>query len=108
MENTYLTIKNIKDVVNQYIGLKLEESEDKYTIRYNTKSDNNSVITNKQIIVKINRYGIGDRLYTIEHKIIYDVIKNGGMSKMVDRDDIHMLNAKEIRDRESVIGYFRN
>jgi hypothetical protein len=108
MGNTYLTIKNIKDTVNEYIGLKLEESEDRYTIRYNTNSDDNSIIRNKQIIVKINRYSIGKGLYTIEHKIIYDVINSGGMSKLVDRDDIHMLNTKELRDRESIIRYFRN
>ena len=106
MENTYLTIKNIKDVINEYVGMKLEESEDEYTIRYDTNSDKNSVIRNKEIEVKINRYSIGKGLYTIEHVIMYKVEQNGKMKNLIDRD-IHMLNTKELRDRESIIRYFR-
>lgn len=101
MENTYLIIPNIANVIDEYVGLKLEETKDDYTIR--DISD-----TNRETIVKINRWGIGDRLYTIEHKITHLVeLPNGTLRTIVDRDDIHMLNSKELRNKESILGYFR-
>jgi len=107
MGDSYLIIQNIKDVISGYVGLELEESEDRYTILYDSNNDVKSVIRNKQIEVKINRYGIGKGLYTIEHRILYEVEQNGIIKKVIDRNDIHMLNTKELRDRESIIGYFR-